>query len=227
MRRMRHLVKLVEGDEAARAALERSVLPSWVFRRNHLVVVRIERSRPLPRPLDTIRVRWGGPGDADGLQQLRFRRDGYGHLFAAGHRLVVGEANGRIVTCNWIEPPGPHLSRANGYEFDPGPAGVWVFGMEVLPEFRMSGAFHKHWNELLRLLREEGTTRVYGAVQADNPRSLNSHLRLGFEVVGEFRMMRVLGVSRYSVCAAGCGSRSGWGRWAGRDTAPGPAAIPV
>jgi hypothetical protein len=201
------------------------VLPARLYRTNALALVRVREVRRLPRALDSLEIRRGTPADEPLLQALRPRAGGYGHLFRPGNELLVGTFDGEIATCNWMETGARHVSRTNGYTFEIGPAAAWAFGMEVAPKYRMSGAFHKHWIEALRLLRERGIDRVYGAVQLDNPRSLNSHVRLGFEVLWRFRMTRVCGVTRYAVRAgAGAGGRdddaaavTGTGVWSGRD----------
>ncbi len=225
IRRLRTLVRLVgTGDrEVLRAVLHRDTLPSTVYRTNALAIVRVREVRRLPRALDSLVVRWGTPQDEPLLQALRRRGSGYAHVFRPGHELIVGTFDGEIATCNWMETGERHASRTNGYTFEIGPGAAWAFGMEVAPKYRLSGAFHKHWIEALRLLRERGVDRVYGAVQLDNARSLNSHVRLGFEVLWRFRMTRVCGVLRHEVrpgAPEDAPAVTGLGVWNGRD--PGP-----
>lgn len=219
-RRLRTLRRLLrEGDrEALQQQLTRGVLPAAVFRRNALAIVRVQEVRALPRPLASLVVRWGGPEDEGVVQALRPRPGGYGALFARGHGLIVGHFDGEPATCNWVERGARHVSAANGYDFALDRDAAWVFGMEVAPKFRMSGAFHRHWREAVALLRADGVERVYGAVQADNPRSLNSHLRLGFAQLWDFRVTRALGLTRFTARpVAGGAVESGWGTWHGRD----------
>lgn len=237
MNRLVTSLRLLRRDrrDQLRALLERGLLPWSTWRRNRLVFVRCRAVKPLSRPLDHIRVRWGGPEDLRLLQALRPRHDdprheGYGDQFRAGRLLVVGESGGEPVSCNWLDVSGCHASPANAYRFHFGPGSAWAFGMEVAPRFRLSGAFPKHWAELFRLLGERGIHTVYGAIQADNPRSLGSHLRLGFEILGTYSMVRVLGLVRYRVLGPdGSCVASGRGGWQGHDPfeTPLPALQPT
>lgn len=217
-----------QGDRGAIAqVVMRSLFPAWVFRRNVMLIARLATPRPLPRPLPRITIRWGHPDDEPGLRRIRPRDEGYAPHFDAGRLLIVGEVEGRLASFNWFEAGKTHRSVTNGYAFDVGAGGVWAFGFEVDPEFRMSGIFHKHWVVAMELLRERGYHRVYGSIQADNPRSVNSHRRLGFDVLCEFRMIRVFGVETFRVVPVDGSSAIrpvfGFGRWAGSDPAHAPA----
>lgn len=230
MGRLKTLYALVreKRHDELRMVLQRELLPARVYRRNALVIVRLTTPKPLPRALATFSTRWGGPGDEPLLQALRPRREGYRHHFEKGEHLLITETTDSAAAFNWFETRGRHDSRTNGYAFEYGPGAAWAFGVEVDPRHRLSGVFHKHWVEGVRLLRERGIDRVYGSIEADNPRSLQSHLRLGFELLWTFRMQRVLGVASYTVCRGdGTGSTPvrGSGRWIGTD--PGPAAATV
>jgi hypothetical protein len=59
----------------------------------------------------------------------------------------------------------------------------------------MSGIFHKYWVETLPLLAARGISEVLGSIQADNPLSINSHRRLGFELLYTLRVVRAAGTT--------------------------------
>ncbi len=222
MRRIGTFLRLWrEGKrEEIRATLSRQALPAWLFRHNEMVITRLVRVRPLPRPLENVTVRWGTPADEPDLLRIRPRAGGYSRNFAQGHLLVVGEVSGEVASFNWFEPGPVHVSRSNGYTFDMGDGAVWVYGFEVEPRFRMSGVFHKHWVVAMELLAERGATRVYGSIQADNPRSINSHRRLGFEILYRFRVLRLAGTIRHEAIpgeGTGLPPSRGFGRWRGAD----------
>jgi len=207
-----------------RAALNRQLMPAWFFRRNEMVITRLSRVRPLPRPLENVTVRWGTPADEDALLRIRPREDGYGRNFAKGDLLVVGEVSGEVASFNWFETDRVHVSRANAYTFDMGEGAAWVYGFEVEPRFRMSGVFHKHWVVAMELLAERGIGRVYGSIQADNPRSIKSHRRLGFEILYTFRVLRLGGMIHHAAIPSegtGLPASRGFGRWHGADTTAG------
>jgi hypothetical protein len=200
--------------------LSRSLFPAWAYRRNDMLIARLEDVRRLPRALPDILIRWGGPDDEADLTRIRPRHDGYGEHFRAGKRLLVGEVGGEVASFNWFDFDEVHDSPANGYRFELPPRSVWAFGFEVDPKFRMSGVFHKHWYEAMAMLGEMGVDRVYGSIQNDNPRSVNSHRRLGFEILYEFLLLRIGGVIRHRVLPFGeadLPSSSGFGRWEGTD----------
>lgn len=191
------LVRLVrEGKTRELAAhLGRSFFPAWLFRKNEMVVVRLQEPRPLPRPLAGCLVRWGTPADEPLMQAIRPRRKGYARNFAQGHLSLVAEVEGQPAAFGWFETGEAHPSRTNGYTFRLGPGVAWAFGIEVAPRFRLSGAFHKYFVDGSALLREKGFHTICGSIQADNPHSINSHRRMGFQVIYKFKMLRVLGIT--------------------------------
>jgi hypothetical protein len=200
--------------------LTRSILPASLFRVNEMLIARLRTVRPLPRPLPKIRIRWGGPEDEPALQRIRPREQSYLRHFDEGCMLLVGEVDGTPASFNWFECGGVHESRSNGYTFHLGAGACWAFGFEVDPKFRMSGIFHKHWHEAVRMLTERGRGRVYGSIQNDNPRSVNSHRRLGFELLYHYRVLRVLGIEHHRATPfedSGQVESSGLGLWEGRD----------
>ena len=207
------------------ARLARTLFPAWLFRANEMLVVRLVRPKPLPRPLEHITFRWVGAQDEALLQSVRPRRAGYGREFARGAWCLLGEVSGEPAACAFFEPGPVHVSRANGYEFRFGERAAWVYGIEVNPRFRLTGIFHKFWIEALRLLAERGREVVYGSVQADNPHSVNSHKRLWFEILYRFRVVRVAGIVTHAVEPVDrpeLPRARGFGRWCGSPVPAGP-----
>lgn len=187
---------LREGKSGeVRAYLGRALFPAWLWRKNEMVVVRLTDPRPLPRPLAGCRVRWGRPEDEPAMQAVRPRRAGYGANFARGHLSLLAEVEGTPAAFGWFEAGPAHRSRTNGYSFRLGPGAAWAYGIEVAPRFRLSGVFHKYFADGAALLREKGFTAIYGSIQADNPHSINSHRRMGFQVIYRFRIVRVCGIT--------------------------------
>jgi hypothetical protein len=214
------LVREGERDQL-RAVLNRALFPAFLFRRNAMLITRLREVRRLPRPLPRIGIRWGGREDEPALLRIRPREGGYAaHLDDPACRLLVGEVDGQLASFNWFRTDEWHASRTNGYSFLLGPGAVWAFGFEVDPSFRMSGIFHKHWAVGMELLREIGVDRVYGSVQADNPRSVNSHRRLGFEMIYHFSVLRVAGLTFHRAVpdeGTDLPASRGLGRWIGGD----------
>jgi len=221
--RVNTLVKtLREGKPGElRAVLQRSLLPARAFRVNEMIIARLLAPRPLPRPLARVRIRWGTVEDEPLMQQIRPRRSGYRKNFESGSLCLIGEVDGEAASFNFFERGEWHVSQANAYRFALGPEAVWAWGFEVHPRFRMSGVFAKQWVAGLPMLRELGYSRIYGSIQADNPRSLKSHRRLGFEFLYRYRVWRVAGLVRHRTRPEaphqGLPGGQGWGPWEGRD----------
>lgn len=225
MHRVWRLVSdLIAGrrKEEVRAQLTRGLFPAWLYRTNQMIVVRLdpERVKALPRELPEITIRWGSADDEARMQSIRPRTKPYVSQLEAGALAVLGEVNGQPASFSLFERGAWHESRANGYRFRLGAHRAWAYGMEVKPEYRLSGIFHKHWLQAMRLLASNGVERVYGSVQADNPLSLNSHRRLGFVPLYRFELHRVAGLIHHSATPLdGDGLRPsrGFGRWDGAD----------
>ena len=182
-----------------KAQLTRGVLPWWLLRTNEMLMMEVRQIKPLPRPLENIEVRWGCREDEPLLQQVRHRAKPYTRHFDDGSLCVIGFVDGKPASYCWFETSGLHISRTNGYKFRYGPDAAWVFGFEIHPDYRISGIFHKHWKVSMELLAGRGVNRVFGSIQADNPHSLQSHRRLGFNVLCRYKMARVCGLIRYIV----------------------------
>jgi len=214
------LVRLArEGKrEELKALVTRGLLPAWAFRANELVIVRLTRPRPLPRALPHVAIRPAGPADEPLFQAIRPRKGGYGVNFERGSLAFLGEVSGEPAAFGWFELGERHRSKTNGYSFALGPGAAWAWGIEVEPRFRLSGIFHKYWVESLPLLAARGVSEVLGSIQADNPLSINSHRRLGFELLYTLRVVRAAGVTWHRADSAD-GSQlpasRGFGPWHG------------
>lgn len=199
-----------------KAQLTRGVLPWWLWRTNAMLVMEVRQVKPLPRALENIEIRWGTREDEPLLQQVRPRSKPYARHFDDGNLCVIGLVDGTPASYCWFEIDGRHVSRTNGYVLHYPKDTAWIFGFEVRPEFRISGIFHKHWKVAMELLATRGIGRVLGTIQADNPHSLQSHVRLGFRVLCRYEMTRLCGVVRH-VVTPGDGSpitaSAGLGTW--------------
>lgn len=205
-----------------RAIVTRGVFPAWLYRSNQMVVVRLSESsaRPLPRPLPEASFRWATREDEPLLQSIRPRRSPYSAQLDKGAKCLLGTIDGAPASFNFFEFGEWHTSPANGYRFRLGPGASWAYGMEVAPRFRMSGIFHKHFLDALRMLREDlAIDRIYGSVQGDNPLSLNSHRRLGFIPLYRFRVVRIAGIEYFVALPSEPPeeARRGFGVWNGED----------
>lgn len=213
--------KIREGrGDLVRATFLRSLFPAALFRYNEILIMRMTDIRPLPRPLKDFRVRPANPDDEMALQSVRRRREGYQSQFEAGHLCTLGEVGGRPASFIWFELGDWHASASNAYRFHIGPGGCWNFGSEVKPRYRMSGIFHKHWVEARELLASRGVSRIYGAIEEDNPHSFRSHVRLGFREIYRMRVLRIAGLTHHAA-RPGKGTslpgHEGLGRWTGWD----------
>ncbi len=94
---------LREGKtEDLRAALTRSLIPASLFRKNEMILARLTKPRPLPRPLDNVQIRWAGPEDEGALQAIRPRAKGYAHNFETS-LCLMGEVGGEPASFNFFE----------------------------------------------------------------------------------------------------------------------------
>ena len=214
------LVRLTrEGKrDELRALVTRGLLPAWAFRANELVIVRLARAHPLPRALPHVAIRPAGPEDEPRFQAIRPRKGGYGVNFARGSLAYLGEVSGEPAAFGWFELGDRHRSRTNGYTFTLGPGAAWAWGIEVEPRFRLGGIFHKYWVETLPLLATRGISEVFGSIQADNPLSIRSHRRLGFELLYSLRVVRAAGMTWHRADPAGGSDlppSRGFGPWHG------------
>lgn len=216
------LVRLArEGKrDELKALVTRGLFPAWAYRDNALAIVRLRQPRPLPRPLPQVTIREATPADEPLFQRVRPRRGGYAVNFAKGSIAFLGEVSGEPAAFGWFELGERHLSETNGYTFALGPGAAWAWGIEVEPRFRLSGIFHKYWVETLPRLAPRGVDRVLGSIQADNPLSVNSHRRLGFELLYQFRVVRLAGMTWHRADpgeGTGLPASRGPGVWHGRD----------
>jgi len=215
------LARRREWPSLVRAAARRA-LPPGMFWANHLVIARLRSIRPVAAELGHIRVREATGADETDCQRIHPRAEGYADRFAAGDICTLAYVRDRPAAIAWFQPGPCHRSAPDALEFQVGRAGCWSYWIEVHPEFRLRGAFLKLWVDSLGLLRARGIGTVYTGIEVANRPSMNAHLRLGFEVMFHYRVLRALGVTLHRVGPPGGPAMPRWGGWRGSD--PDPAA---
>jgi GNAT superfamily N-acetyltransferase len=192
------------------------VFPARVFRYQSIVIARMDRVRPLPREMPRVTVRLARPDDEPALQAVHPDPAGYAGKFEAGWIFALAFRDGEPAAFTGYIPEDWHVSQANAFRIRIGDDGCFAQQAEVAPKFRGSGILFKLWVEAKRLLSEQGYDRIWATFAHDNPLSLRSHTRLGFEPVWEYRVLRLAGLIRHDVRDAANGATRvarGWGWW--------------
>lgn len=195
-------------------------LPKFLFSKYDIVFVRLERVRVPGLSLDFIATRSVRPADVPLLQQVKERSDRFRSAFEAGDQGFLSMVGERPAAYMWFEIARIHRSPPNCYEFDLGDDAAWSYGVEVHPDFRMKGALVKMWADAVAALNARGIRRIYAGIPKDNQLSVQSHTRLGFQVLYEYTVTRVLGFDWYRIRTTDGRMRRGFGWFRGRAGQP-------
>jgi hypothetical protein len=191
--------------------LRTQVVPKFLFYRYDIAFVRMERLRIPDISLDHIQTRRVSPVDVALLNQVKSRHDEFKGAFAAGDAGYVAFCAGRPAAYLWFECGGLHRSPPNLYDFDLGQRGLWSYGVEVHPDFRMKGALAKIWADAIADMDRRGFGAVYAGIPRDNELSLKSHMRLGFELLYSYRVWRLFGFGWHTIVRSDGTRRSHFG----------------
>lgn len=224
MSRLRTAAELLAAQRyrELRATLERGTFPFVVFRFNRLLIERLSLGGDAagdaagePGP-DGVTVRWAEPRDMDALCQIRNRPASFTHSFEQGHLCALGWLGDEPVTMDWMHCTQRHESAANGYALQLPPGSAWIYGSYVRPDMRGQRLYPRHTRALRPLMRERGLRQGFCCVEVDNPASRRAHAKAGYEELFRFHVLRVLGVTRYTVRDLrdpAAAARSAWGSW--------------
>ncbi len=191
-----HMKRIWRG---ARERLFRGIRPPWLFRWHDGEFATLIAIRGDSTASSRFVVRWVGPEEMDLLLAVRPRRATFESLFARGHRCAVGFDAGSPVSMNWLTGQRVHVSRTNAFAFDVGEGGAWSFGDFVREDCRRRGYFRAHLAGLLRLLREEGKSSLFCAMFHEDRRSVEAHVKAGYQVFSRVRSLRVAGMTVHFV----------------------------
>jgi GNAT superfamily N-acetyltransferase len=186
----------------------------WVRRRGYLVGC--DKARLDLRRWSQRIVREASLGDLDSLCELVPKRATYLARFENDERSFVVEKAGRILAMVWVccgERREPML----GTVFHLGVDGAWVYDGFTAPEARGCGYHPLLLYRAAEYAKECGRVRCYGLIESDNTVSLRTHLRFGYEVVGEMIYTRIgmfHGCWRKPYQPTGCPS---WWSWCWRS----------
>ena len=118
---------------------------------------------------------------------------------ANGCRCYVTMKNDEISAYLWaLEPQKDYFDTNSLWRFKPEQMdGNWCFDGFVKPQYRLRGLFPY----LMGIMREEysakGYSTQYGETDAKNERSLNTHLRVGYEIEWRVLVISILGLKIY------------------------------
>lgn len=140
---------------------------------HNVVYRRLDRDEPLP-PASLPAMEWGN------AERLRAR---FQEFLSAGYTGFVAEIDGRIVAYAWVAYGRYHISEVD-YELSLAPDEAFTFYSGVAPEYRYSRVYVGLAKYVLSYLQSRGIRRFVGWGSPENPHSVRTHVRMGYEIAG-------------------------------------------
>ena len=156
-------------------SLKKMLLP--VVRMGGLVFVECDLRKLLPEKeeLPGVVAREAVVGDG----KLFKNQEVFLERINAGHRCFVGidSATGKLANYRWVATSGAYIPEIDRFIILK-PGETYTFDLETLPEFRRRGIDSYMRRYIYQRLKEQGFTRVYSYVRADNFPMFRSSRRL-------------------------------------------------
>ena len=167
-------------------------------------------------PVEGAALRRAGAEDAE-----RYERDigtdaaeTFARRLSETTRCYVVEAEGRLLHASWVATRAAWTRELRAY-FRPPPGDAYVFESFTRSDARGRGIYPFALRELCHELSTEGFTRVWVAVEVDNPSSLRAVTKAGFEEAWRITYRRRLGILTVSP-PVGDGARVEGHEWIAR-----------
>jgi GNAT superfamily N-acetyltransferase len=137
-------------------------------------------------------VREGGPQDVAGMCLLENKEALFRKRFTAGERCVVAVDKGQIVGYEWFCLKSLYIEECSSYRLDIPHDTIYAYDALVNPAYRLRGIWVSFKKYLLDEGRRIGRDKLLTLVDHENTPSLKAHLRFGFVIVEQVKMLRLL-----------------------------------
>ncbi|GAB1257173.1 hypothetical protein NBRC116494_16750 [Aurantivibrio plasticivorans] len=120
--------------------------------------------------------------------------------FAEGHKkCYVSLKNGEMTAHLWVTEPQMEYFNTNSlWKFYSGVTdAIWCFDGYVKPEHRMRGLFPYLMGAIRNDYLTKGYRTQFGETDANNDMSLNTHLKVGYEIIWRITIVSILGLKIY------------------------------
>jgi GNAT superfamily N-acetyltransferase len=200
--RLSRLALLVrQRNGVALLQLSHKLLPRWLFRFERIVITRGDRIPECPMPRDILFERLQAddplPGaalaaleDPDPVALGRRCRDD----LARGRDGYVARRDGAIVAYAWAARQRHHVPEV-GFELLLQPDEACTYRSYVAPSYRFTRVYAALARFALDDLRRRGARWFIGYGQSANLHSIQTHKRMGYEIVGWIALVEFLAVS--------------------------------
>src|SRR5262249_47190451 len=162
-------IRRAYGEGGIKTVILRSVkkLTSPVISAGSLIFVECDLRKPLPQKPDLpeILFREAALNDAGWFEN----RELFLQRLRAGKRCFMGidSATGKLANYRWIATFTEYIPETDRY-IVLGPGEVYSYDLRTLPEFRRRGIDNFTRHETFQRLRDQGFSKVYAYVRADN-----------------------------------------------------------
>ena len=140
-------------------------------------------------------VREGGPQDVAGMCLLENKEALFRQRFTAGERCVVAVDKDEIVGYEWFCLKPLYIEECSSYRLNIPQDTIYAYDALVKPAYRLRGIWQLFKKHLLDQGRRIGRDNILTLIDHDNTPSLKAHLRFGFVIVKQIKMLRFLNKS--------------------------------
>jgi GNAT superfamily N-acetyltransferase len=170
----------------------KSTVPRKLFYFDKLYIVSADLIEWKPRRNSNIVFRQGSLSDVKTISSVYSDKETVRKRFENKYECVLAEIKGKLAGIIWVRFGDNYRTNCE-YRFKPEKKYAWIFDAFVSPEFRLRGVFQN----LIIVIQEYAYQRSYkglcGEIHYENKNSLNSHLRLGFNILEEISYISITG----------------------------------
>ncbi len=176
----------------------KSTIPRKIFYFDKLYIVGTESVNMKPRRNSKTSFRQAYASEIKMLASIYRNETVLEKRFNNNVGCYVAEIDDTIAGIVWLKFEENYRTNCE-YAFTPKKKYAWVYDEYVVPKYRLRGVFQKMLIESLKIVKSRSYEGYCGEIHYENTLSLNSHRRLGFNILEEISYVNFLGLFVYYI----------------------------
>jgi len=168
--------------------------PAWFMRYCHSYLLTTKAPKLISRDFKIYFKKFIDLNDLDILNDFGMPEGLVKSRISSGDKgIIIGYGN-EIRSIIWGASDKKYL-KVVGAVLDPGQDGFIAYGGYTKEKYRIQGLFPSIFNDMYQYYSGRGRNKVYAAIDSINHNSMNLHLKMNFEIVGEIHCFVLMGIS--------------------------------
>jgi GNAT superfamily N-acetyltransferase len=191
------LIKKGEYRSLLSSAIK-STIPRQIFYFDRLYIVGASDLRMIERRNKSVLIKKATETDEAAILSINDDKDLISKRFQNNAECFIAYLKGETAGIIWAKFSDMYLTNC-GYIFSPSKKYAWIFDVYIIPKFRLSGTFNAMMEFIFDYVKERGFIGCCGEIHYTNKVSINSHIRMGFNIIEEISYINIIGFHLYLV----------------------------